>query len=246
MFETEDEALAYIEEAALNNALGAGFAIRFDGVGADLDDRNVINTVLARYFPSAPLFAETWFGWSTAYNVEATYNSFCLVRSNGATFGFNYDDTRALAYDPDFFTNGLKPNDNGDQLGYRILPSKIEFNKEANAGGKLHFSSEWKNKGSGVLYRDHPLGLSLVDASGAEVYFAVRDDFDITTLVKGQTYKVDTAFNLPAADKLAPGTYKIRIALVDKNNNNKSTIKLPLGDPSSESLDYEIGTLKIV
>jgi hypothetical protein len=206
-----------------------------------------MQTVLNKYFPSSPVFAETWYGWGhPKYNVEATYNSFMQIRSNSVTYGFSMNDyEKALKYNPDFFVNGLKPNANGLQLGYRILPASIEFSKETVANGEIRFSSKWINTGTGVLYRHYPLKLSLVSASGKEVYSAVCEDFNITRLVKGDTYEYATSFRLPGKRKLPSGTYEVRIALIDKNNNNKNAIKMPVGDVTNTTACYAIGTIRI-
>jgi hypothetical protein len=244
-FATVAEARAYLQEAALDKAFEAGFAVRFDGVGTNFNSsRHVMQTVLNDYFPTSPVFAETWYGWGDPTYLSQEYNSFIQVRSNGVSCG---DYRKALAYNPDFFANGLKPNASGVQIGYRILPVNIKYSKEAVADGEILFSSKWKNTGTGVLYRHYPLKLSLIAASGQEVYTAVCDDFDITRLVRGETYEYNTSFRLPSgANKLAPGTYKVWIALADKNNNNKSAIKMPIGSITNITADYVIGEILII
>jgi len=247
-FATEAEARAYLQEAALDKAFEAGFAVRFDGVGTSFNpSRHVMQTVLKNYFPTSPVFAETWYGWGyPEHSLREAYNSFMQVRSNGITYGFSVDDYRkALAYDLNFFVDGLKPNASGVQIGYRILPVSIEFSKEAVADGEILFSSKWTNTGTGVLYRHYPLKLTLVAASGQEVYTAVCDDFDLTRLVKGETYEYATSFRLPGTDALPPGKYKVQIALADKNNNNKSAIKMPIGSVTNLTGDYVIGEINI-
>jgi hypothetical protein len=245
-FSTLEEARAYLREAALDRAFEAGFVIRFDGVSTSYNpERHVMQTVIDRYFPTSPVFAETWYGWNpSAYSVGGTYNSFMQVRSNGATYGFSMNDYRkALEYNPDFFADGLKPDANKLQLGYRILPVRIEFSKDAVAGREILFSSKWQNTGTGVLYRHYPLRFSLVAASGKEVYSAVCEDFTITRLVKGEMYEYNTSFRLPG--ELASGTYKVRIALADKNSGNKSAIKMPIGS-ASDTDGYIIGNIEIL
>jgi hypothetical protein len=239
---------AYLAQAALDRAFEAGFAIRFDGAGDGFDiRRHVMQTVIDRYFPASPVYAETWYGWAyPQHSLEGGYDCFMQIRSNSANFGFyrQSDIERALAYDPDFFVKGLRPNANGVQLGYRILPVSIECNREVAVGGEIRFSSKWQNTGVGVLYRHYPLKFSLTTASGREVYSSVCEDFDITRLVKGETYNYETSFRLP--DGIAPGTYKVRIALADKNNNNNSAIKMPIGSAVNNTADYVIGNIKIL
>lgn len=244
-FSTAEEHAAYEKEAAYDNAMGAGFALRYDAVANTFNANQFLNTLFAKYYPGTPVFAETVYGWDlTNLNVAATYTSFCKVHSNIATFGFfkgNYEN--AIEYNKNFFTDTLRPNENGDVIGYRILPSKVQYNKEANTDGKIHFSSEWKNLGAGILYNRYGLGLSLTDAEGKEVYFAVRDDFDITELTKeGGVYRYASDFNLPGSEKLPAGTYTLRLALVDETNNHKSTIAMPIGGDDG-ALNYAVGEI---
>lgn len=247
-FDSREKALDYLKETALDNAYGSGFAIRYDATDNQLQENSIMRTILDEYFPQNPVFSESNFGWSTTMlNIDSTYASFCKERVNIATFGFytgNYQN--AIAWKEDFFTATLKPNDDGDVIGYRIIPSKVTFNKEANSGGRLHFSSEWKNTGAGVLYRHYPLGLSLKDSTGKEVYFAVRNDFNITSLIKeSSAYTYETTFNLPKADELPKGEYTVEISLVDKNDNYRNAIAMPIGTVGNTARSYPVGKLLI-
>jgi hypothetical protein len=67
-------------------------------------------------------------------------------------------------------------------------------------------------------------------------------DFNITRLVRGETYRYDAVFSLPA---LTDGVYQLQIALTDKNNPGKGAIKMPIGVPDNPSADYVIGTVTI-
>ena len=227
--------------------MDAGFAVRYDAFDNQVYDRLFINDILSEYFPASPVFGETNYGWNLErLNVEAVLSSMHTLRANITTFGFykgNYE--YALQYNEDFFVNTLRPDKNGKVIGYRILPTAIQYNKEANTGGKIHFSSQWENTGVGVLYNRYVLGLSLVDAQGKEVYFAVRNDFDVTELIlESEPYRFSTDFNLPSASELPAGTYDIRIALVDPYNNYKSAIAMPI-DGNDGELNYKIGEITL-
>lgn len=246
-FDSEEQHNRYFEVAGYKNAFEAGFAIRYDAFDNTIPQRLFIRRVVNNYFPASPVFGETNYGWNlNMLNVEAVLSSFHQLRANIATFGFyrgNYKN--ALAYNPNFFSDTLKPDSSGNCIGYRILPTVIQYNKEANTGGKIHFYSQWENVGVGVLYNQYYLGLSLTDSQGNEVYFAIRDNFDITRLVKGgDPYVFSTSFNLPKANKLPAGTYDVRIALVDPTNNYKSSIAMPI-DGDDGKLNYKIGQITL-
>ncbi len=246
-FSTEAEHEAYKKEGAYDNAMESGFAIRYDAFDNYIPDSLFAKRLIAANFPSAPVFGETNYGWNLdLLVVEQVLANMGKLRANIATFGFykgNYQ--HAITYNPNFFTDTLKPHPQRTVIGYRILPTVISYNSEANVDGKLHFTSQWENVGAGVLYRHYSLGVSLVDENGKEVYFAVRDDFDITTLIKeSEPYQYTTSFNLPGEDVLAPGEYSVRIALVDKNNNYKSSIAMPIAG-NDGNLNYEIGKITL-
>jgi hypothetical protein len=247
-FSSPQQARAYLQQAALDKAFEAGFAVRFDGVGTGFDpSSHVMQTVLDDYFPASPVFAETWYGWGhPEHNAGLAYNSFMKIRSNAVNYDFcisRYGMTadREYRYNPNFFINGLRPNANGLQIGYRILPARIELNGSATVGGEIRFASQWINTGTGVLYRHYPLKVSLTTASGVEVWSSVCDDFNITRLVKGEVYEYVRSFRLPAG--LAAGTYKVRIALVD--GNGQSAIRMPVGSADSKAAGYVIGSILI-
>lgn len=246
-FDSAKEKEEYWDTAAYRKAMDAGFAVRYDAFDNQVYDRLFINDILSEYFPASPVFGETNYGWNLErLNVEAVLSSMHTLRANITTFGFykgNYE--YALQYNGDFFVNTLRPDKNGKVIGYRILPTAIQYNKEANTGGKIHFSSQWENTGVGVLYNRYVLGLSLVDAQGKEVYFAVRNDFDVTKLIlESEPYRFSTDFNLPSASELPAGTYDIRIALVDPYNNYKSAIAMPI-DGNDGELNYKIGEITL-
>ena len=246
-FDSEAETEAYWDTAAYRNAMEAGFAVRYDAFDNQVYDRLFINDIIDAYFPSAPVFGETNYGWDLErLNVEAVLSSMHTLRANIATFGFykgNYEN--ALQYNENFFKDTLRPDKTGKVIGYRILPTAIQYNKEANTGGKIHFTSQWENTGVGVLYNRYILGLSLTDARGEEVYFTVRDNFDITELIsESEPYLFSTDFNLPAASELPAGTYDIRIALVNPYDNYKSSIAMPI-DGNDGELNYKIGEITL-
>lgn len=248
-FDSDEEKEAYFYECAYDVAMDAGFAIRFDAVENSYSDRFFLKWLLDKY-PDAPVFSETvgWTGDNPGF--EAKHKMACdFVHSNTTTFGFYTGNWEYPFYNMnyDFYTESMRPSERFDNLvqGYRLIPEEISFNKEANVNGKIHFSSRWKNVGSGKLYLKYPLALSLIDAAGEEVYFAVREDFDITHTGMQAEYAYSTAFNLPTADVLPAGTYTVRIALVDPYDNNRSAIALPIGENANENRDYEIGRITL-
>jgi hypothetical protein len=85
------------------------------------------------------------------------------------------------------------------------------------------------------------LKLYLTDASGKEVFSLVNRGLNETDWIQGQTYKVMSAFQL--AKSIPPGTYDLKIALVDQSG--KPTIRLGIVGGDSD-LRYRIGQIKIL
>jgi hypothetical protein len=126
-------------------------------------------------------------------------------------------------------------------IGYRLVPSSLSWPEELPAGHLLVLHQQWINQNAGRLYVAHPLKLYLTDASGKEVFSLVNRGLNETDWIQGQTYKVMSAFQL--AKSIPPGTYDLKIALVDQSG--KPTIRLGIVGGDSD-LRYRIGQIKIL
>ncbi len=247
-FVKEEEKSLYEKEAAYDNAMEKGFALRYDGIeNAYPGGRLFFEWLRAKNYPAAPVFAETVWGTGERNDPESSYLAFCAARANIATFGFyegNYRKMYELPYD--YYAETLKPSARFENqvIGYRILPSRIRYTKETSAGGALRLESTWINTGCGVLYRHYPLCVRLQGETGCEVFREYRPDFDLTGLTKESgEYAYNAVFPLP--DGLLRGTYTLTVSLVGEYGGKESRVALPLGKGDFDSREYEIGKVKI-
>jgi hypothetical protein len=101
--------------------------------------------------------------------------------------------------------------------------------------------STWVNRNAGRLYERYPLRVYLTDSNGNEKWSANDPSFTQTSWVRGERYAVDTL--LTTSNKLEPGTYDVRIAMVDAAG--KPRIRLAIAGEDSE-LRYKLGTIRIL
>ncbi len=247
---TEEERLEYMREVGFDYALEKGFEVRFDAIYVNFPDTFVMQTLLDENFPSIKIYSETanGFGPVDEFDLYMQWELFKLARVNTASFGF---------YRGSYF---LMPKDLTEQalkeIGYRILPVKVAYSSQAQAGGVFEFESEWENHGCGSMPYQFPLAVTLTDASGKVCYEALREDFDLTSLVYGgnpndkkiyngtDSYTYNTQFRLPA--DLAKGEYTLSIGIADPLKNYANAIALPIGEEGNESRTYAVGKIKIV
>ena len=239
----EDESL---QDRLYNKALDVALAHHFgliwtgfiDGLGGwdrDLKDR---------YWRTDPIVAEgNWDYWVMKKDpVHGTPDENLDValdwHSNFAHFYFD-----AIAYkqvmqdDKAFIDRGLMSGG----LGYRLVPTSLGWPDAVPAGNLLVFRQTWVNRSVGRLYVQHWLKLILTDVAGNEKFSEVNTSFDPTTWVRGQEYSLISVFHLKK--DLAPGTYDVRIALV--NADGKASINLPIEGGDTEKR-YRVGTLRVL
>ena len=86
-----------------------------------------------------------------------------------------------------------------------------------------------------------PLAAQNGHATGVEKWSANDPSFTQTNWVQGERYNVDTL--VTTSSKLEPGTYDVRIAMVDAAG--KPSIRLAIGGEDSQ-LRYRLGTIRIL
>ncbi len=108
--------------------------------------------------------------------------------------------------------------------GYRFELTHLNHDDTVAAGGTLVLSSEWNNAGTTPAYHGRTLTWRLGSDGGAA---QLESDEDTTTWLPGPVTVVD-GFTVPA--DLAPGTYALEVALLDRAGTDPATDPLaPLG-----------------
>jgi len=232
----------YLNRQALDVAIGKGFALARHGFidGLQLYDR----LIMERFWRTTPMWAEG--NWSyTAVKDEGVHGTlgeniqvFAEWHSNYGHFYMDADSyRRAMREDRATFENGLRSGG----IGYRLVATEASWPAELPAGDLLMLHSTWVNRNAGRLYERYPLRVYLTSADGAEKFSANDPSFTQTGWVRGEHYDVDTLVTTP--NKLAPGTYDLRIAMVDAEG--KPAIRLGIAGEDSQ-VRYKFGTIRIL
>ncbi len=233
----------FMYRQALDVAVEEGFALARHGF---IDGLDTWDTELMRaYWRDHPMWAEG--NWSytdiksqgTHGTLDENLDVMLAWHSNYAHF---YMDAasykRAIREDKAIFERGLCVGG----LGYRLVPISLSWPSELSAGQLLVVRHSWVNRNVGRLYVRHLLKLYLTDARGNTKFSEADPGFDPTSWVCGQTYSGISVFHLPK--NLTPGTYDVRIALVDLLRGEPS---IQLGILGQDSMGrYKLGEIRIL
>jgi len=144
---------------------------------------------------------------------------------------------RAMQEDRNHFEKGLESGG----LGYRLALTRASWRSAIPAGDLFVLDQQWVNRNVGRLYKRYPLKLYLTDAAGQEKFTELDHAFLETDWVQGETYPVTSVFQ--SRRELPPGTYDVRIALVD--DSGRPRIKLAIAGSDAEGR-YKLGTVRVV
>jgi hypothetical protein len=124
------------------------------------------------------------------------------------------------------------------RIGYRFVLRRMEHPKQARIGHMMPISMWWLNAGVSPLYQEHWLALQFHSSSGsrtAEIPVDVRKWLPGDAVYDGSVY-VD--------DSLAPGTYRLRVALLDPRTKAPA-IRLAI-EGLQEDGWYDLGAVVLV
>ncbi len=96
-----------------------------------------------------------------------------------------------------------------NRLGYRLVLEQLEHSREVRPGGLLRLRWKVRNDGYGALFNERPLELVLEQGATRLV---ARVDVDVRRWEPG-AHEVAVRLRVPAT--LAPGTYRLSLALPD-------------------------------
>lgn len=105
--------------------------------------------------------------------------------------------------------------------GYRLAVEAFNHPSSVEAGGTLSFVTTWTNGGVAPPYLERTVAFRLRGVSGD---VRLESAADIRTWTPGTHETVDT-FTLP--EDLEPGTYRIEVAVLDRDGTQPSTTALP-------------------
>ncbi len=232
----------YLHRQALDVAIGKGFALARHGFidGLMMYDR----LIMERYWRSNMMWAEGNWSYMAVKNegvhgtLAENIQVFTEWHSNYGHFYVDADSyKRAMREDRSAFEDGLRSGG----IGYRLVATAASWPQELAAGDLLMLHSTWVNRNAGRLYERYPLRIYLTDASDNEKWSANDPSFTQTGWVQGEQFNVDTL--VTTSDKLPPGIYDVRIAMVEATGRPRIRLAI-LGEDSL--LRYKLGTIRIL
>ncbi|MFA6241250.1 MAG: DUF4832 domain-containing protein [Candidatus Hydrogenedentales bacterium] len=136
-------------------------------------------------------------------------------------------------------THGDLMDDVLREMGYRLVPVRMDMPESLVAGHNFVVAHTWENRGQGRLPYPYRFELCL-ERNGKTCWRSVDPLFNPTNIVRGESFRWLSEFSLPG-EGLEPGRYDVRIALVDENG--KRRIALPLND--GDRLGYRVGSVSL-
>lgn len=227
---------------ALDVAVAHNFGLIWTGFIDALDP--ISRQLMSQCWHSNPVFAEVNWGYDDMVG-QGTHGTVGENLDLGLEWHANFEHfysswfsyNRAIQNDRDCFERGLRSGG----LGYRLVPVSLSWQSELPAGNLMVFRQTWVNRNVGRLYVPHWLKLSLTDSEGNEKFGEIDSSFDPTAWVKGEEYTVSSVFHLKK--DLAPGTYDVRIALVDERGNPRINLGIEGRDSQGR---YKVGEIRIL
>jgi Domain of unknown function (DUF4832) len=123
------------------------------------------------------------------------------------------------------------------KMGYRLVLRRFEYPRAARAAGKMQVRMWWLNAGVAPIYRDVRLVLELRSELASS---RIATDADPRRWLPGDAIYED---DLAVPDGLRPGSYRLRLALVDARTGEPS-VRLAIEGRSSDGW-YELGVIEV-
>jgi hypothetical protein len=123
------------------------------------------------------------------------------------------------------------------RMGYRLALRRFEYPTQARPGTMIPVSMWWVNAGVAPPYRRFELALELRSATAASV---IHLDADVRTWLPGDAIWEGGAY---VPDTLAPGDYRLRLALLDPRTGQPA-VRLAIEGREDDGW-YGLGTLSL-
>ncbi len=226
----------------LDFALDHGFALIWTGFIDGL--RGWDRDLMEKYWRDHPIVAEGNWSYDDLKN-QKTHGTVAENLDVGIEWHANFEHfyigsdayPRSMKEDSVTWERGLESGG----LGYRLVPTSLSWPGSIPAGDLLLVRQKWVNRDAGRLYVPHPLKIYLTDASGKEKFSETDNGVDESKWLQGETHSLISVFHLPK--ELAPGTYDLRIALVDATGTPRIALPIAGGDGTKR---YTVGEIAIV
>ena len=128
----------------------------------------------------------------------------------------------------------------GHMIGYRFIPSLINYSSDVAAGDKLYLNTYIENDAMGRCWEDYDFSIYLEDANKNIVYTGTDASFNPVSMNGGEAHYYNFSYDLPST--LAKGEYLIKFAISDKDGN--PVIAMPIAG-NDGTYRYFLGTVTV-
>jgi hypothetical protein len=123
------------------------------------------------------------------------------------------------------------------RIGYRFILRRLEYPKAVPAGSMMPLHMWWLNAGVAPIYREYWLAVQL---KSGEKEVVIRVPADVTKWLPGDAV-VDQSLYIPG--DLKPGTYQVRVGLLDPSNG-KPAVRLAIQGRQPDGW-YDLGSVTV-
>jgi hypothetical protein len=230
-----------IRRQGLDVAITHGLALSrhgfIDGLGGWPDE------LIARHWQTNPMIAEA--NWSYEQvkkdKIHGTMTEFtdAFIKYHSVYAHMYFHSAsyqQAMAEDRVELDRALRPGG----LGYRFVLTSAAWESSRRPGETLVLRQQWVNRNCSWCIYPYRLKLYLLDRDGNTIWSEVDRTFDPSAWLRGTTYPAQTSCPLPG--DLKPGTYELRLALVDEAGNPRVQLGIAGADQVQR---YHLGTMTI-
>ncbi len=231
---TSMDDFAYV--SAFDYTVQKGMTFRRDGIGAALhywDEKLLEDTF--KMNNRLPLLGEHFGGYHVFLNKVNGYDLTDFMSE--ALYKLHSNYMTAIGWVAEGFAEVTAAKEDGGspeivdwgnrEMGYRLVPHRLEYDTEICPGGTLRLSQLWSNTAAGRAWQKADLTVFLTGADGTEVWRGTDKSFDPVVFTAGDLHWHESGFALP--EDLAPGEYDLRLALTDPETG-EPWLKLPIAN----------------
>jgi hypothetical protein len=232
----------FLRYSAFDYALTkTNITFRRDGCGGAVhSNERHLNEEAYRKFRRAPMIGEflggygavkqggtNWVSWMIEDALSLHPNYLNLI-------GGQAGDAYAFASErPDLINRGLQ------QMGYRLMPTRVEFPSRITNGAPFEVRFEWVNRGVGRALRDYSLKLFLENSQTGRLHASESETISTSQWLAGEKHDVSHTAKYSGAPV---GKYWLAIQVSDPETDRPIALPLTSG---AEKHRYRIGRVEV-
>jgi hypothetical protein len=168
-----------------------------------------------------------WLEWKIDDALSLHPNYISLLGWQGA------DSLTFIKERSDLFNSALR------QMGYRLMPTRVEYPTSIVAGSSFTIDTRWTNRGVGVALRDFELQFSLISSDGQLAATTSGGPVQTSKWAAAAEYNSSPKVEF---ENVAAGDYEFAVGLLDDKTHRR--IELPIADVGPCGV-YRIGPIHV-